>query len=88
MKKFIMYVILLGLAAIVIIAAEQVFLRIMDSKVTELKNNYDIVKNETSELKLKISSLLARNKLYEIAQQNKYFEPKENTNIIYLKNND
>lgn len=83
-----MYVILLGLAAIVIIAAEQVFLRIMDSKVTELKNNYDIVKNETSELKLKISSLLARNKLYEIAQQNKYFEPKENTNIIYLKNND
>lgn len=88
MKKFIMYVILLGLAAIVIIAAEQVFLRIMDSKVTELKNNYDIVENETSELKLKISSLLARNKLYEIAQQNKYFEPKENTNIIYLKNND
>ncbi len=88
MKKFIMYVVLLGLAAIVIIAAEQVFLRIMDSKVTELKNNYDIVENETSELKLKISSLLARNKLYEIAQQNKYFEPKENTNIIYLKNND
>lgn len=83
-----MYVVLLGLAAIVIIAAEQVFLRIMDSKVTELKNNYDIVENETSELKLKISSLLARNKLYEIAQQNKYFEPKENTNIIYLKNND
>ena len=88
MKKFIMYIILLGLAAIVIVAAEQVFLRIMDSKVTELKNNYDIVENETSELKLKISSLLARNKLYEIAQQNKYFEPKENTDVIYLKNND
>ena len=78
----------MGLAAIVIIAVEHVFLRIMDSKVTELKNNYDITKNETSELKVKITSLLARNKLYEIAQQNKYFEPKEETDIIYLKNND
>ncbi len=88
MKKFIMYTIILGLAAIVIIAVEQVFLRVMDSEVTELKNNYDIIENETSELKLKISSLLARNKLYEIAQQNKYFEPKDDTDIIYLKNND
>ena len=86
MKKFIMYIVLLGLASVVLVSGEKVFLRIMDSKVTELKNNFDIVNNEKVELKLKITSLLARNKLYEIAQQNKYFEPKEETDIIHLKN--
>ena len=85
MKKLFMYFILLMLVSLVTITGEKVFLRIMDSKVTKIKNDYDIVKNENHELKSKITSILSIEKLYKVAENNKYLLPKENE-IIYLKN--
>ena len=80
-----MYFILLMLVSLVTITGEKVFLRIMDSNVTKIKNDYDIVKNENHELKSKITSILSIEKLYKVAENNKYLLPKENE-IIYLKN--
>lgn len=85
MKKLFMYFILLMLVSLVTVTGEKVFLRIMDSKVTKIKNDYDIVKNENHELKSKITSILSIEKLYKVAESNKYLLPKENE-IIYLKN--
>jgi hypothetical protein len=73
------------LVSLVTVTGEKVFLRIMDSKVTKIKNDYDIVKNENHELKSKITSILSIEKLYKVAESNKYLLPKENE-IIYLKN--
>lgn len=85
MKKLFIYVVLLMLVSLVTVTGEKVFLRIMDSKVTKIKNDYDIVKNENHELKSKITSILSIEKLYKVAESNKYLLPKENE-IIYLKN--
>ena len=73
------------LVSLVTITGENVFLRIMDSKVTKLKDSNDIIKNENVELKDKISKILAIEKLNNIAESNNFFKPKE-TDIVHLKN--
>jgi len=85
MKKLFIYVVLLMLVSLVTITGENVFLRIMDSKVTKLKDSNDIIKNENVELKDKISKILAIEKLNNIAESNNFFKPKE-TDIVHLKN--
>lgn len=85
MKKLFVYFILLMLVSLVTITGEQVFLKVMDSKVTKLKDSNDIVKNENIELKDKISKVLAIEKLNNIAESNNFLKPTE-TDIIHLKN--
>ena len=85
MKKLFMLFIFLILLSLVTITGEQVFLKVMDSKVTKLKDSNDIVKNENIELKDKISKVLAIEKLNNIAESNNFLKPTE-TDIIHLKN--
>lgn len=85
MKKLLLSIIVFSIAGVIIVSGEQIAVKILDSKVTELKNNYDVIKNENIELKNKITSILAIEKLYKIAETNKYSMPKE-TDIIHLQN--